>query len=77
MSAGEEFASIMKRVGVKIHKSVLLGKYLHIDTNKCEEDRVRSALAKMGVKDVIAMEPGEDGTHLDGSRHHRIVAVFQ
>lgn len=76
MKFGERFAELMNSQGIKIHKSVALGRWLHIDTNKCEDLKIRGVLLAMGCKDIKALKPGADGRHLDGSRHYRIVATF-
>lgn len=76
MNIGTRFANTMNAAGVKVHSAVLLGKWLHIDTNKSEEMRIRHALTSMGARAIKVLSPGIDGEHLDGSRHHRIVAVF-
>lgn len=76
MNIGNKFAGIMNSAGVKVHCAMQLGKYLHIDTNKDEEMKIRNALSNMGAKKIKTLEAGADGKHLDGSRHHRIVAVF-
>lgn len=76
MNIGTKFETTMNAAGVKVHSSVLLGKWLHIDTNKSEEMQIRTALTVMGAKEIKILAPGVDGKHLNGSSHHRIVAVF-
>jgi hypothetical protein len=49
---------------------------LHIDTNKTSEKKVIEILNVMKPKKITVLHPGADGKHLDGSKHHRIVAVF-
>ena len=67
----------MNSIGVTVHSALALGGYLHIDTDKCHDMGVRSALVAMGATEIKTLPVGADGRHLDGSGHHRIVGIFQ
>jgi hypothetical protein len=71
-----QFIQIAEKCGAKVYDAVLLGGYLHIDTNKTSEKKVIEILNVMKPKKITVLHPGADGKHLDGSKHHRIVAVF-
>ncbi|MHB8915867.1 MAG: hypothetical protein ACYC4K_08660 [Thiobacillus sp.] len=70
------FIQAAEKCGAKVHKAVLLGKYFHISTNKACERKVIELLGVMKPTKIAIMNPGKDGKHLDGSKHHRIVAIF-
>lgn len=76
MTAAQKFIDLAGKCGAKVHSATLIGKWLHIDTNKADEPKIREMLQVMKPKSIKILPPGADGKHLDGSRHHRIVAVF-
>lgn len=73
---GDRFKAAATRAGATVHKATALGAFLHIDTNKADEPKIRELLGHMKPKRIDTLEPGADGKHLCGSRHHRIVATF-
>lgn len=76
METGTKFQQMTEKMGITVHSAVQLGKWLHIDTNKKEEMKIRRCLAIMGAKRITTLPKDRAGRHLDGSRHHRIVAEF-
>ena len=76
MEIGTKFQQLMEKMGITVHKTVQLGKWLHIDTNKKDELKIRRCLAIMGATRITTLPKDRSGRHLDGSRHHRIIAEF-
>lgn len=76
METRAKFQQLMGKMGITVHRAVQLGKWLHIDTNKKEEMKIRRCLAIMGATRITTLQKDRAGRHLDGSRYHRIVAEF-
>jgi hypothetical protein len=72
----DRFCEIANQCGARVWSAVLLGPYLHIDTNQASEPKIREILGIMKAKEITVLKPGRDGRHIDGSSHHRIVAKF-
>lgn len=47
----DRLKSILESCGVKVHSLVILGAYVHIDTNKSCENAVVTALLRMGGRE--------------------------
>lgn len=71
-----KFTEICEKEGVTVLNMIKLGAYLHIDTHKKDEPKLRELLSVMRPQNVTTLKPGVDGKHLDGSSSHRIVAKF-
>ncbi len=71
-----DFAALAQKAGAVVHRACLLGRYLHIDTNKASEPVLLQILGSMKASRIVVLPKAADGVHLDGSRHHRIVAVI-
>ena len=72
----ERFTALAREEGVTIYSASFRGPYLSVDTNKDDEDKLRLMFAAMKPKSVRVLPLAPDGVHLNGSRHHRIIATL-
>lgn len=71
-----DFVALAAKCGATVHAARMLGRFFHIDTNEGSEAKVIEMLGVMRPVSIRVLPKGADGRHLDGSKHHRIIASF-
>lgn len=74
--AAADFIDLAAKCGATVHSAKILGSFFHIDTNEGCEAKIIEMLGVMRPASIRVLPKGADGRHLDGSKHHRIVATF-
>lgn len=77
MKTGDKFANLAKSQGLSVSKALQLGKYLHVEfTRSTDEQRLYEMLGHMKPSKIVFLKPAADGQHLDGSKNHKLCAIF-
>lgn len=76
MNRNEKLKSLLEKAGVRVESVCCIGAFVHIDTHKKYEYKIRNIMTQIGANNIKTMSAAADGKHLDGSKNHRIVAIF-